>query len=158
MASYVQIKLDTTSPTANVYGPNQTTTSTETSIRIEGNEELSNIQNFYFIDALGVRHDIRLDFYGSIFEGVVSFEGFANGMAILYFELYDEVYNKSPVFTYVVNVFESRDYRLEIKLTPRKAIKRYRTRNIAEEMSKPYYGKIKVNPRIRMESTLNILE
>lgn len=158
MASFVKIQLDTTYPTARIFGPNQTTTATNTTLRIEGSETLSDIQDFYFIDALGVRHNVTLDFQGSIFEGNVSFNGFATGMATLYFQLYDEVYNKSPIYTYNVNVFESRNYRLEINLIPRTVIAKYKSRNKVEEENNPYFGKIKVKPRTELITTLKTLE
>ena len=108
MSSYLQVVLDTTSPTINIYAPNETTTETLTLYRVESNEKLTNLQNFYFIDSQGVRHNVFFQYFGNYFEGNVNFSFFSNGLATFYAEVYDEVLNKSSFVNHTTNVIETR--------------------------------------------------
>lgn len=108
MSSSLIIELDTTSPVAVVYAPNETTTLTDTTYRVEANEKLANIQNFYFRDSRGLRHNVALQFFGTYYEGTVSFDNFSEGMATFYAQVSDEVFNQSTVVTHSVNIVETR--------------------------------------------------
>jgi hypothetical protein len=109
MSSFIQITLDTTSPTIEVFAPNETTTETNTIYRVEANEHLSNLQNFYFRDSNGLRHDVTLQFFGTYFEGTVTFSNFSDGMATFYAQVFDDVLNKSNLVTHSTNVVETRE-------------------------------------------------
>jgi hypothetical protein len=109
MSSFITLVLDTTSPTIEVFAPNDTTTETVTLYRIEANEPLSNIQNFYFRDSNGLRHDVTLQFFGTYFEGNISFSNFSDGMATFYAQVFDEVLNKSNLVQHNTNVVETRE-------------------------------------------------
>ena len=109
MSSFINIELDTTSPTIEVFAPNETTTLTDTTYRVEANETLANIQNFYFRDSRGLRHDVTFQFFGNYFEGLVSYDNFSEGMATFYAQAYDEVLNKSNLVQHLINVVETRE-------------------------------------------------
>lgn len=119
MSSFLTLELDTTSPVVEIYAPNETTTLTDTLYRIVANENLSNIQDFYFIDAKKQRHDVTLQYKNNIFEGIVSFDNFAEGMATFYVRVYDEVLNLSKMYVHYLNVQETRDLTMEIQTLPR---------------------------------------
>jgi hypothetical protein len=158
MSSFLRIELDTTKPKVDIYAPNSTTIETDSLIRIQANEILSNIQNFYFLDSLGARHDFTLDYQESLFEGYVSFNNFSEGMATLVAEVYDEVLNKSTTSTFNIAVFKTRAYRLELNVNPRVIIALYKSRTEADEESNPYYAKLIIKPRNKINTDLSTLE
>lgn len=148
--NFVEITLDTTAPSVEIFAPNTTTIDTDTLYRIEGNEPLENIQEFYFIDASGVRHDISLLYYGTYFEGTVSFDAFAEGMATLYVRLHDEVLNRSSLYEHNVVVYGDRVSDMQ-PLTLEIGMK---IRAIAKTSHKPYVLSISAKPTFKIESEI----
>lgn len=153
MTSFIQLELDTTQPTIEVFAPNETTTLTDTTYRVEANETLANIQNFYFKDSSGVKHNVTLTYNGTYFEGLVSFDYFREGMATFYAQVYDEVLNKSSVIMHYVNVVETRtDHEVELDIeSPREVITKIILRSKIDTDFLPYLVSAKIKPRNEIE-------
>ncbi len=98
MPSYFNLEKDTTAPLISVALPVYTHVNNYEYIRIESNELLSNIQDFYFIDSKGKRHDMTLEFHGTYFDGIFQFTDFPNGLITLYAQVFDEVLNPSVIY------------------------------------------------------------
>jgi hypothetical protein len=146
MASYITLELDTTSPTVEIYAPNNTTVNTDTFYTISANEPLLNIQEFYFLDAKKQRHDVTLKYTGNGFEGIISYNNFAEGMATFVVQVYDEVMNKSKRYAHNINVEETRDMKLELEMTPRQLAIKHTERKV-DLIHQDRVVKVSLSPR-----------
>lgn len=104
MAGSFALILDTTGPDIEVYMPSYSTTVVDNEIIVQGSEPLAPWQDFYFIDAAGDRHDFIFAYDGDRFVGLVRFNQFALGVAVLYAQAKDEVDNPSPLVTKPINI------------------------------------------------------
>lgn len=157
MSSYIQLVLDTTSPTVEVFAPNETTTETDTTYRVEANEQLANIQNFYFRDSKGLRHNVTLQYFGTYYEGIVSFGNFSEGMATFYAQVYDEVLNKSILVEHTTNVVETREgQEIVVDIAKPREVKTKILTWKVDSKIKPYV--ISTSIKIRNEMEVDILD
>lgn len=104
MADHFALELDTTGPQIDVYMPSYTTPEAYNEIVVQANEPLAPWQDFYFVDALGERHDVIFAHDGDRFVGVVRFNDYPLGFATLYAQVRDEVYNLSPLLSKAIHI------------------------------------------------------
>lgn len=102
--SHFLLTLDTTGPDIEIYMPTYATPNVDNEIIVQANERLSTWQEFYFIDGVGTRHDFIFEYNGNRFIGLVRFNQFAVGVAKLYAQVRDEVYNPSALVTQSLNI------------------------------------------------------
>lgn len=95
MSSYFVLELDTTPPAIDVYVPQYTTPSIETEMRVVASEELDQFQEIYFVDSMGIRHDVTFQQEEKGFVGIMKFNEFPLGMTQIYARVRDEVFNVS---------------------------------------------------------------
>ncbi len=105
MSSFFYLTKDTTEPEINVISPGNTMVGNTEYFRIESNEQLSNIQEFYFIDSKGDKHDLILDFHETYFDGTYQFNNVSDGQVILNALVYDEVLNPSRIVQIPIDVY-----------------------------------------------------
>lgn len=98
--------LDTTGPDIEVYMPNYATPDVDNEIIVQGSELLAPQQDFYFLDAVGTRHDFIFEYAGDHFIGLVRFNQFALGVATFYAQVRDEVLNPSALVTQSLNIMQ----------------------------------------------------
>lgn len=107
-SSCVFIELDTTSPQIAVYAPRYTTADIVNEIVIEANESLSEYQDIYAIDSVGVRHDYTFQRVADDqFVGLIRFNDFPLGITTIYARLKDDVDNFSETVQATLLVKES---------------------------------------------------
>ncbi|OUS70311.1 hypothetical protein B1748_29185 [Paenibacillus sp. MY03] len=104
MAGSFLLTLDTTGPEIAVYMPSYSTTSVDNEVIVQSSEQLAPWQDFYFVDAAGDRHNFIFAYDGDRFVGLVRFNQFALGVAVLYAQVKDEVDNPSPIVTQPINI------------------------------------------------------
>lgn len=108
--NYFSLALDTTGSEIDVYMPTYATPNVDNEIIVQGSELLAPWQDFYFIDAADARHDFIFAYEGDHFVGLVRFNQFAIGVATLYAQAKDEVYNPSPLLTKSLNIISGGAY------------------------------------------------
>lgn len=98
MSSFFELELDTTAPEVTVYSPNYTLPNIETEIIIESNETVDEWQDVYIMDSKGTRHDlIFLKSGENQYTGKIYFSDYPLGIARIYAQLRDEVFNLSNI-------------------------------------------------------------
>lgn len=102
MSNSFELFLDTTGPEISIFAPNYTMKNSMTDIEIKGSERLAEDQDFYFIDSQGGRHDVIFQHNGDSFLGWVDFSVFPQGIAILYAQVHDTVFNPSPSISHTI--------------------------------------------------------
>jgi len=102
--SHFMLTLDTTGPDIEVYMPTYATPDVDNEIIVQGSELLAPQQDFYFVDALGERHDLIFEYKGDHFVGLVRFNQFALGVATFYAQVRDEVFNPSALAAQAINI------------------------------------------------------
>lgn len=106
MPSWINITLDTTPPTAEIFIPNISSYDSTETITVVANENLDTRHEFYAIDSAGTRHDFTFNLQADnkTFVGQVPFNQFSEGMIRFFFIVYDDVLNKSTIYVRNVNV------------------------------------------------------
>jgi hypothetical protein len=104
MGSSFILTLDTTPPKLFITVPKYSVIGFMTEIIVEADEELSEEQDIYIIDSLGVRHDLIFLYDGKRFLGQVDFSGFSHGVATIYARLSDSVYNQSEIAIATIDI------------------------------------------------------
>lgn len=106
MASFIEVHLDTTAPTIQIYAPSYTTKEAINRIIIESNEKLDNYQEIYVIDSRGERYNYNF-FHESdnIFIGQIQFMNLI-GIVTIYARMKDEVGNLSNLVSKSIEVKE----------------------------------------------------
>lgn len=104
------LTFDTIGPEIEIYMPTYATPNVDNEIIVQGSELLALWQDFYFTDAHGTRHDFIFAYNGDHFVGIVRFNQFALGVATLYAQVKDEVYNQSALILKSLNIINGGAY------------------------------------------------
>jgi hypothetical protein len=104
--SWIEVELDLSPPTVDIYAPTVVYAQSLETISIEANEALDTKQSIYIIDSLGVKHDYTfyLENENKRLYNFISFGNYPNGLATLFVTVYDEVLNKSSIYSKTINV------------------------------------------------------
>jgi hypothetical protein len=114
LASFIKLALDISPPKVEILSPNYTTTQAKTEIRVSCNEVLDTWQDIYIIDSLGNRHDLTFRYEENEFVGVLYFTDYPYGIATIYAQVRDDVYNKSALLSKTINIVGSETLTLKI--------------------------------------------
>lgn len=109
MSSYFTLSLDTTGPEINIISPRYTIPGIDTEMRIVANEPVSTYQEIYIIDAAGKRHDLIFAKGDCEFYGIWNFQQCALGIAQVFAQLKDTVFNPSNVAVTTIHIREKAD-------------------------------------------------
>jgi len=92
------LELDTTPPQITIQVPHFVHLDDDVGeVTIISNEDLDVWQQFYLIDASGRRHDFIFDYLGASFSGILSLHPIATGIATIYAQAQDTVWNRSAL-------------------------------------------------------------
>jgi len=114
--SFVTIELDTTSPSVSLFISDEISIGYEEDIIVLSNEQLDVWSEAYFIDSVGVRHDISLTYEGNGFIGTYNFNACSMGVGTIYVRVRDTVFNLSDIKTQTINLMTILDKSLNIEL------------------------------------------
>jgi hypothetical protein len=103
--SWIEVELDLTPPTVEIFAPSIIISQSFETITIEANENLDIQHSIYIIDSLGTRHDytFHLETERKLVN-TISFENIPKGLTTLFVIVYDEVLNKSSIYKKNINV------------------------------------------------------
>lgn len=104
MSSFFSLELDTTAPEVDIIAPVYTVPDTLTEIIVETSEALADWQDVYIVDAKGQRHDLIFAHQDDQLLGLLDFNICAIGIAVIYAQVRDDVFNLSALVSKPINV------------------------------------------------------